>query len=355
MTTAGQLDNQGEPIQRVQASQRHAARLRRRPRAARQRVRPGPGVRLRSRPSGCGTRAASAGSCRSATAMAAPSDSCASGSIDPSDLNYPSIAVGDLAGTQTVTRTVTNVTDPCSVYVAKVQAPAGFTVKVDARRRSRCCRRASRRRSGSRSPAPPPRSGAWSFGSLTWRTCAAHSVRSPIAVRPVGAGRAGRGRTDRRDRRHGHADGARRLRRHADAPPFGLVAAARSPPGTWSAPNPAFDAANPQAGPAVRQGHGDGAGRHQGGPVRHVRRRLSGRHRHRPVRVPGGHGRAGRPEHRRHRAGGRRTARRPATTTCTSCSSRWATGVTEQDVKLHASWSARPRPATSTPARRASR
>jgi hypothetical protein len=29
--------------------------------------------------------------------------------IDPSDLNVPSIAIGDLAGTQTVTRSVTNV------------------------------------------------------------------------------------------------------------------------------------------------------------------------------------------------------------------------------------------------------
>ena len=34
--------------------------------------------------------------------------------IDPSDLNYPSIAVGDLAGTQTVTRTVTNITQRAS-------------------------------------------------------------------------------------------------------------------------------------------------------------------------------------------------------------------------------------------------
>ena len=54
----------------------------------------------------------------------------ASGQIDPSDLNYPTIAVGDLAGKQTVTRTVTNATNQASVYVPKVQAPAGFTVKV---------------------------------------------------------------------------------------------------------------------------------------------------------------------------------------------------------------------------------
>ena len=48
------------------------------------------------------------------------------GQIDPSDLNYPSIAVGDLAGKQTVTRTVTNTTNQASVYVPKVEAPAGL-------------------------------------------------------------------------------------------------------------------------------------------------------------------------------------------------------------------------------------
>jgi hypothetical protein len=47
------------------------------------------------------------------------------GSIDPSNLNYPSIAVGDLPGKQTITRTVTNTTNQASVYVAKVQAPPG--------------------------------------------------------------------------------------------------------------------------------------------------------------------------------------------------------------------------------------
>ena len=54
----------------------------------------------------------------------------ASASIDPSDLNYPSIAVGDLAGKQTVTRTVTNIGNHAAIYQAKVEAPAGFTVTV---------------------------------------------------------------------------------------------------------------------------------------------------------------------------------------------------------------------------------
>lgn len=54
-------------------------------------------------------------------------------SIDPSDLNYPSIAIGDLAGTQTVTRTVTNATDGYSFYRAKVDAPDGLDVTVSPR------------------------------------------------------------------------------------------------------------------------------------------------------------------------------------------------------------------------------
>src|SRR5262249_30170457 len=52
------------------------------------------------------------------------------GSINPSDLNYPSIAVGALAGSQTVKRTVTNVTKVSSEYTIDVTAPAGYKVSV---------------------------------------------------------------------------------------------------------------------------------------------------------------------------------------------------------------------------------
>ncbi|MDF8265700.1 S8 family peptidase [Luteipulveratus flavus] len=107
------------------------------------------------------------------------------GSIDPSDLNYPSIAVGDLAGTQTITRTVTNVEDRASQYTARVVAPAGFTASV----------------SPSTLVIPPGQSrqfkvtltrtsapfGQYAFGSLTWKGSRGQEVRSPIAVRPVAA------------------------------------------------------------------------------------------------------------------------------------------------------------------------
>src|SRR5262249_50619512 len=45
------------------------------------------------------------------------------GSIDPSNLNYPSLGVGDLTGKQTLTRTVTNVTRQASVYFPQIKAP----------------------------------------------------------------------------------------------------------------------------------------------------------------------------------------------------------------------------------------
>ncbi|WP_393061983.1 S8 family serine peptidase [Streptomyces sp. LN549] len=99
--------------------------------------------------------------------------------IDPSDLNYPSIAIGELFGTQTVTRTVTATS--AGTYRAKVDLPgikatvspsvlhfshAGqkrtFTVKLD---------------------VTTAHSGALDTGSLTW-TSGRTTVRSPIAVTP---------------------------------------------------------------------------------------------------------------------------------------------------------------------------
>ena len=114
------------------------------------------------------------------------------GSIDASSLNYPTLAVGDLAGSQTLTRRVTNVsTDDAGIYNVKVTAPAGTTITV----------------SPTHLVVPPGHTksytvtitrttaalGAWAFGSLTWVEAKGkssphnHSVRSNIAVRPVAA------------------------------------------------------------------------------------------------------------------------------------------------------------------------
>jgi hypothetical protein len=103
------------------------------------------------------------------------------GEIDPSDLNYPSIAVGDLAGKQTVTRTVTNTTRQASVYVPVVQAPAGYLVKVTPAVMTVLPNRsATYTVEITRTTAAP---GQWSFGSLTWADLRGHSVRSPLVVR----------------------------------------------------------------------------------------------------------------------------------------------------------------------------
>ena len=71
--------------------------------------------------------------------FANPTATCASlvnagFSTDASDLNYPSIGIADLAGTQTITRTVTSVADKTVKWRAKVHAPAGFDVVVDPKR-----------------------------------------------------------------------------------------------------------------------------------------------------------------------------------------------------------------------------
>jgi hypothetical protein len=103
------------------------------------------------------------------------------GQIDPSNLNYASISVGDLAAKQTVTRTVSNATNQASVYVPKVVAPAGFSVKVTPAVLTVLPRKsASYTVEITRTSAAV---GTWSFGSLTLADLRGHSVRSAIAVR----------------------------------------------------------------------------------------------------------------------------------------------------------------------------
>lgn len=61
-----------------------------------------------------------------------PGSFCAPGqAIDPSDYNVASIAVGDLLASQTVTRTVTNVSGASATWTASVSGMAGFTVTVN--------------------------------------------------------------------------------------------------------------------------------------------------------------------------------------------------------------------------------
>ena len=103
-------------------------------------------------------------------------------SFDPSDLNYPSIAIGELAGVQTVVRTVTNV-GPAGTYNVSVDAPAGVDVAVNPATLA-----LATGESASYEVTLTSNGAAvlnqYTFGSLTW-SHGPHHVTSPIAVKPV--------------------------------------------------------------------------------------------------------------------------------------------------------------------------
>src|SRR6478735_8283060 len=105
--------------------------------------------------------------------------------IDPSDLNYPSIAVGQLTGSQTVTRTLTNVESRASQYDLSVKAPSGFTASVSPSKVTIPPRQSrSFKVTLTRTTAP---FGTWAFGSLTASGNRGQVAKSPIAVKPVAA------------------------------------------------------------------------------------------------------------------------------------------------------------------------
>ncbi|MBB5871148.1 subtilisin family serine protease [Allocatelliglobosispora scoriae] len=175
MTTAYQTDNQGAPIQRppTVANPLNYGAGHISPAASFD-----PGLVYTSGPKDWDAYACAIGQI--------PASGCASVPvIDPSDLNYPSIAVGDLTGSQKIKRTVTNVTLLPAIYKATAVAPPGFTVKVTPSTlvllplQSQAFTVEITRTTAAQH--------AWAFGSLTWNQTAlgTHSVRSPIAVRPV--------------------------------------------------------------------------------------------------------------------------------------------------------------------------
>ena len=110
------------------------------------------------------------------------------------DLNLPSIGIGALPGSQTVTRTVTAVrgfkgphgfyaSNRPKQYHAVVEAPEGFDVQVSpSSLYLRNGESASYQVTISNQTAPVEE---WRFGSLTWVSDKARDVRSPIAVRAV--------------------------------------------------------------------------------------------------------------------------------------------------------------------------
>jgi hypothetical protein len=102
--------------------------------------------------------------------------------IDASGLNQPSIAFGDLAGTQTVTRRVTNVGLARATYTATVTAPAGYIVEVTPSTLT-LAPGASTTFSVAVTRTDAPLN-IYRFGAITWSD-GPHSVRSPLVVRAV--------------------------------------------------------------------------------------------------------------------------------------------------------------------------
>lgn len=102
--------------------------------------------------------------------------------IEAHDLNLASIGVAELAGSQTVTRTVTSVARGNRTLNVSVDAPAGFDVSVSPSRLTlRQGQSATYKVTITNESATI---GEWRFGSLTWtdRT-GLYDVYSPIAVK----------------------------------------------------------------------------------------------------------------------------------------------------------------------------
>ncbi|MEV0220066.1 S8 family serine peptidase [Streptomyces sp. NPDC050704] len=110
------------------------------------------------------------------------SDACPTArKIDPSDLNYPTISVGDLVGKQTVTRTVTNVGSRTGVYTAKLQTPPGYKAVVSPKTLVVAPgASATYQVTFTRTSAA---FGDWSYGSVLLSDKSGHRVRSAVSLR----------------------------------------------------------------------------------------------------------------------------------------------------------------------------
>ena len=104
---------------------------------------------------------------------------CAGGSIAGYNLNLPSIAVSNILGSVSVTRTVTNVTGEPGVYSATISVP-GFNATVSPSSLNvPAGQSASFNVTLTRTTAA---AGTWQYGSLVWNG-GGRSVRSPIVAR----------------------------------------------------------------------------------------------------------------------------------------------------------------------------
>lgn len=108
---------------------------------------------------------------------------CPSIKIDPSDLNVPSIAIGSLAGQQTIKRRVTNVSGGPLTMNAAVSGVAGIAVTVSPSTLTPA-NGESKDFTVTFTSMASATLNAYTGGQLTWSD-GTHSVRSPIVVRPA--------------------------------------------------------------------------------------------------------------------------------------------------------------------------
>ena len=103
--------------------------------------------------------------------------------LDPSNLNVASIAIGDMAGVQTVTRKVTNVGGAAATYAVSITGMAGFTVGTPAPFTLAAGETRSFNVTFTRTTAAL---NGYTGGQLTLSDGGGgHSVRVPMVVRPV--------------------------------------------------------------------------------------------------------------------------------------------------------------------------
>lgn len=107
---------------------------------------------------------------------------CASLGKDPSDLNYPSIAIGSLVGSQTVTRTVTNVGE-AGTYEVEVWDLDGIDVTVEPASLILGKGGQGTYTVTLRNVTAPLK--AYANGAIVWNDGNGNSVRSPVVARPV--------------------------------------------------------------------------------------------------------------------------------------------------------------------------
>lgn len=100
----------------------------------------------------------------------------------PSNLNYPSITLSELKDSYRVTRTVTNVGKPRSIYRSVVSPPAGICVSVSPKYLS--FRRYGQKANFTVSFRAVRPSRDYVFGSLAWKAVGdVQVVTSPLVVR----------------------------------------------------------------------------------------------------------------------------------------------------------------------------